>query len=68
MSTKNLTVDATLAAIEQTQQDLRTSIEASKALAEKSERLIARHRQQVDEQSAASPRPQAAPAPVISAR
>ena len=48
MSTQKSSADASLAAIEQTQKELRTSIEASKALAEKSERLIARHRQQVE--------------------
>lgn len=68
MSKKILSADATLAAIEQTQQDLRTSIEASKVLAEKSERLIARHRRQVDDQTAARACAETKPAPVISAR
>jgi hypothetical protein len=44
--------DASLAEIEQTQKELRTSIEASKAFAEMSEQLIARHRRQVDGEAA----------------
>ena len=48
MTKKNHMAEAGLADIEQTQKELRTSIEASKALTEKSEQLIARHRQQVE--------------------
>jgi hypothetical protein len=49
---KNSMVEASLAAVEQSQKELRTSIEASKAFAEMSEQLIARHRRQVDGEAA----------------
>ena len=48
MNKKSSMVEPSLADIEQAQQDLRTSIEASKVLAEKSQQLIARHRQQAE--------------------
>jgi hypothetical protein len=55
VSKQNPETDASLAEIERTQKELRTSIEASKALAEKSERLIARHRQHIEGGIAGAP-------------
>lgn len=43
--------DKTLNEIEQTQEALRESIEEAKKLAEKSERLLKRHRKQVKSES-----------------
>ena len=46
MNTKTGLADTQVAAIEQTQDALRVSIETTKVLAEESDKLIARHREQ----------------------
>lgn len=48
MNKKSTIMDSRLAQIEQIQNELRTSIAASKALTEESEQLIARNRRQAE--------------------